>query len=415
MSRYQLKLLVPSVLAVGLILIATFGLAWFEIDFAGNKVTIDMRSARACGLECVQIPIGRFKGMYPSLAGLAFWCSIPLVLIVAIQTGSRLVTSVAYQALAKIGYGLGSPLFPPSFAAGYLFAPEGASVAGFDVVTVERTLAPLLLVIGSVVAMVVLRYALLDEASDDVGEYKPISIAKRDARNPPTPSSINKPALASTSSLTLSPSAPPLETSVRPHAPPPAPEDQIPVAPESGLTIRMRTPSAGPMAVKSSPPAIGGLLHTSAASTSPVATPVADHPQATLHGRISYAVTTAAFSGQGIVAHREDGVARLVAWDEVVGIVARRLPQTPPYDGAPFVDVVSFSGATLRLLPWTEITGHSLEGDAVERARSVVQLLAAQCLGSKLDGATTRFSTGTDKPSQLADETALAAHDQRLA
>jgi hypothetical protein len=95
--------------------------------------------------------------------------------------------------------------------------------------------------------------------------------------------------------------------------------------------------------------------------------------------------------------------------------VARRLPKDAPYDSVSFVDVISTAGATLRLLPWSDITGHVLDEDPVDRARMLVQLLAAQSLDAKLDAATKAFATGTGKPAQLPDEATLARHDAKLA
>ena len=92
-----------------------------------------------------------------------------------------------------------------------------------------------------------------------------------------------------------------------------------------------------------------------------------------------------------------------------------RFPSTPPYDGAHFVDIVSTAGATLRILPSTDLSGHTFASDPIERAREVVNLLAAQALEAKLDNATKMFANGANKAAQLKDEKTLAAHDERLA
>src|SRR5690606_14295003 len=124
--------------------------------------------------------------------------------------------------------------------------------------------------------------------------------------------------------------------------------------------------------------------------------------------------TSAAFSGVGIAAQRHDGLAKLIRWTDIVGIVARRLPQAAPYDGTPFVDIVSTEGATMRMLPDTEITGYTLTGTPMERARQLVNLLAAQALDAKLDSATKVFANGTSNAPQLRGEQTLATHGERL-
>ena len=116
-------------------------------------------------------------------------------------------------------------------------------------------------------------------------------------------------------------------------------------------------------------------------------------------------------TGGGIDARREDGLARLVLWRDVVGVVARRMP--PAYDGAAFVDIVSTAGSTLRIVPWTRLTGRlEAEGDA--RPRAVVEHVVACCPGVRLDPAT-RIFLDTGEPAQLPDLDTLRAHDDRLA
>jgi len=311
----------------------------------------------------------------------------------------------------------------------------------------------LVLVVGVLAALLAVR--LMRGAAREGGEYKPIVIDKRDARIPPTPISVNKapapsvrtkeptgaPLRTKASSdaplRTKPPSDPPLEVpasaytslsgpidlalrlgvtsevAIRPPlpAPEPVPPDQIAVAPESGLTIRKRTSSTAP-------PADGGIAirtRTPTGATMPsVAAALASPEPVKLRGRVSYALTTAAFSSAGITANREDGFAKLVTWREVVGIVARRLPKLAPHGGAAFLDVVSTAGATLRILPWTEITGHDSAGDTIERMRAVAQLVASLCRDAQLDPATKAFLQGTGLPAQLPDEKTLAAHDAKL-
>ncbi len=184
-----------------------------------------------------------------------------------------------------------------------------------------------------------------------------------------------------------------------PVAPPGEPGDPIATRPDLELTFRRRNPSTAP------PP-----MH---ALQNALANPL---PPA-LRGNVAFATILAELSSAGITGNREDGFARLIRWRDVVGIVARRLPPDAPYQGAPFVDIVSLVGSTLRVLPWTEINGLPVNQsmfDPTERLRSLVQLLAAQCLEAQLDPATRTFSRGNGKPAQLPDETMLALHDDKL-
>jgi hypothetical protein len=153
------------------------------------------------------------------------------------------------------------------------------------------------------------------------------------------------------------------------------------------------------------------------AQTAPVVARTRSRPiPAPLKGKLSYSTLTAALSPGGIDAHREDGEARLVLWRDVVGAVARRLPAGAPFDGIPFVDVVSNAGSTLRILPWTRLSGDPIEGDNDDqRCRAFVKLVVGYCPELKLDRATKEFVDGNDPPAQLPDEATLAAHDQRLA
>src|SRR5206468_8760572 len=111
----------------------------------------------------------------------------------------------------------------------------------------------------------------------------------------------------------------------------------------------------------------------------------------------------------GVDARRYDGITKLVRWRDVVGVVARRLPEAPPYGGITFVDLVSTPGATLRIVPWTMLTGESVvPGD--ERARALVQLVASRCPQIHLDPATRTFLGSRGPAAQLPDVRTLAAH-----
>ena len=86
-----------------------------------------------------------------------------------------------------------------------------------------------------------------------------------------------------------------------------------------------------------------------------------------------------------------------------------------PYNGVTAVDLVSKGGATIRVVPWTKLTGEAFETDTDARARTFVQQVASRCPDATLDPATTTFATGSDPASHLPDAAALAAHDDAIA
>jgi hypothetical protein len=219
--------------------------------------------------------------------------------------------------------------------------------------------------------------------------------------------------------------------------------EEIPVSPESGLRIRAKRPSSAPpiatepkkgtpakgVVVRKPPtlppdptrkgtPAHGVALRSKTPGAvqqiSPLDPPPVVIPDG-LANKLAYTTMTANISHVGIDAKREDGFTRVVMWPDVVGIVARRLPADAPFAGATFIDLVSTAGATLRILPWTQLTGDAVAGDGAERARAFCQLVAARCRGAKLDPATRTFIGSHGQAAQLPDEETLAAHDKRLA
>ncbi|HET7505200.1 MAG TPA: hypothetical protein VFK02_29480 [Kofleriaceae bacterium] len=131
-----------------------------------------------------------------------------------------------------------------------------------------------------------------------------------------------------------------------------------------------------------------------------------------LRGRLQYVAITAELTAGGIDAHLEDGSSRLVLWRDVVGVVARRLPLA--FDGATFIDVVSTAGSTLRIVPWTRLTGEPIDGEPDARPRGVVERVIARCPDARVDPATRQF-LDTGEAAQLPDVETLRAHDERLA
>jgi hypothetical protein len=99
-------------------------------------------------------------------------------------------------------------------------------------------------------------------------------------------------------------------------------------------------------------------------------------------------------------------------WRDVVGLVARRMPAE--HDSITFLDIVSTAGSTLRILPWTRLTGETVDGEGDAWSRALLAKLSAHCPSAGLDPATQRFQRG-EPAAQLPDTDKLAAHDAKLA
>ena len=194
MGRQQLRLLLCSIAVLALMLSSMFGMGWFSANLGfGPVIKLDLRHARMCqdGI-CAYVPMGKLGGFYPIAAGIAFWTALPAVLLLTFQTGARVFSGAANDLFTKLGYFLGGTAFMFGFAAGFLFGPESQSLGGEMnvVVTVERTIAPALFVIGSLLAMIGLRLAVAEATTyDNAAEYKPIVVRKdlQTGRLPVTP------------------------------------------------------------------------------------------------------------------------------------------------------------------------------------------------------------------------------------
>jgi hypothetical protein len=139
--------------------------------------------------------------------------------------------------------------------------------------------------------------------------------------------------------------------------------------------------------------------------TSPIV-PVPKH-------KLRYVVMSGEVTRAGIDARREDGSSLLVLWRDVVGVVVRRLPDE--LEATTFMDIVSVKGHTLRIVPWTRLTGISVAGMGDDRVRSVAGYIATMCGDVQLfDPATKIFLEKPEPAAQLKDVAKLAAHDERL-
>jgi len=182
---------------------------------------------------------------------------------------------------------------------------------------------------------------------------------------------------------------------------------------DSGLVIRTRTPTASPPLKPTPAPEPAPTATPLPRKRAPSAEPVPPIPPA-LRGKISYTVTKLSLSAAGIEAVRENGTPVTVFWAEITSVVARTLPPASPYDGYTFVDIVSSTGKTMRLLPWTEVDGDLIAGQDVDRARSFVRLAAQRSPQAQFDEATSTFLIAMIPATPLADAAALAAHDRRV-
>lgn len=361
MDRDRSRVLALLVVYLSLVVAALFVLDWFVASTPFGQMAIDLRSATVCAenVPCASFSLSEMRGtgFYAPLGGITFWGTLMFALLVAYQAITRIVSGVANDSLTKLGYVSGMVLFGTAGAAGFLFGPEAAS--GTDQLIsldVTRSSAPFLLMLGLLVGIAVLYYAVTQQVADEVGEYKPI-----------------------TGVVPLKLTAPPVAVAIT--APP--------------ITER-------PIRKSDPIPAIV----TENVSTGPIQT-IPEH----LRKKLKFATLTAEITRAGIDARREDGSVRLVMWRDVVGLVARRMP--PDYDGATFIDVVSNAGATLRMLPWTRLTGEPIEAFGETWGRALLAAMVAKCPDASLDPATKRFVAG-EPAAQLPDLAKLAAHDQKL-
>jgi hypothetical protein len=384
----QGKVLASTTVALVAILIAAFSMTWFRmhLEVAGDvgigqaaallssaKVQIGLQSATACMPDgsCSTMALTDFDGLYPTIATFTFWVSLLYGAVVAYQAIARVLTGQAGEALSRVGYFLVLLALCGAVASGFMFAPEtGAN----DVATVvvHRTWAPGLMILGYIAGVIALVICATEE--DDV---------------PRTSASMSIPIKRMVISEPIVPLA----------------KSRVVTAPKIEIELEAEPgPAPPPPVVITRPPSV---------------IPAAGTPPA-LQKKLRYATARAVFHKAGIDAEREDGTHRNVLWPDVVGVVARRLPAEPPYAGETFVDLVSIAGATLRFLPWTELTGAALEdalstGDESERARTFVQLVAMACPDARLDSATRTFLGGRGLAAQLPSSDTLAQHDERLA
>jgi hypothetical protein len=288
---------------------------------------------------------------------------------IVIQSGSRLTGAQPNGIVQRLAVFAAVVALFAGLLAGFAFGPEpGAHMMS---VTVTRTWAPVLFALGNVMALLALLIAASDPPLDTA--VVPASPLPRAPASPTKPS-------RQPDSIPLDAPSVRMPDSVPFEAPPPVrppPSDSIPVP----------------------------------ARRAPSEISLDDAPALRDLGVLAYATTTARLSTTGIEALLVTGEPRTVAWTAVVGVVVRRAP--PDHGGAMFVDVVSTAGATLRIVPATQLTGEAIV--EADRERAVVRFALAHNPDAKLDRATRAFLDREADALQLPDGATLAAHDARLA
>jgi hypothetical protein len=342
-----------------------------------DTVAIDLRSIHTCVPEgpCVTVPLSALKGgLYPTLAMPTFWGNLVLAAVVAWSAVLQLRGLTASEAFVRSGYALAIACFAGACLVGFFFGPESGAFQDVSL-SVHRTWAPGFVLLGDAAAVVALYLAAHPPLTDEAASYQPIEVPVATAR---------------VAAMPLDTPPPPQRRSA---VSVPMPLESVPMRPAVRLPAPARIPSEP-----------GAGIIPSRTATAPIG----------LRGRVAYAVASAELSAAGIDARREDGAAKLVMWRDIVGIVTRRLPPERPFDGETFVDLVSTAGSTLRILPWTRLTGDPIAGDDADRARAVAALAEQRTTEAQIDPATRRFLDGSDA-AQLPDAATLAAHDERLA
>jgi hypothetical protein len=476
MGRDQSRVLMCAVASLVLIAAGALVMDWYvlTLDGAVERVTIDLRSVHVCNVEhvCQGRGFSTLPGMFPTLAIVTLWSSLGFAALVAFQAGARLLTGSAYESFTSLGYMLALMAISLVVATAYLFGPEPQSVVqvmGSRLsLSLHRSSAPVVLIAGLAAGFAAVYLAIAAESSDLDATYKPVTI-------PPPLAGAGMASENRTRTGTLPPltregtgamrmmrestgavrtghgTQPPrsreptgITRPERPATEPPRPRDSTGVhgarseprtreptglhsahpaaprtheptgvlyglrpteAPRTLTGVHRTRPSTDP-SLSYTQPGIGPLSGTRAKS-GPLP-PMPEH----LRNRLHYVALTAELTGGGIDARREDGLSRLVLWRDVVGVVVRRMP--PVYDGAAFVDIVSTTGSTLRIVPWTRLTGELIEGEGDARPRAIVEHVMARCPGAKVDPATRQF-LDSGEPAQLPDLDTLRAHDDRLA
>ena len=223
---------------------------------------------------CMTVPLSKLTGLYPATATVSFYAGLLLLLVVIVQSASKIVTGAVHDRITRIGYVLAVATIVCGFSAGYLFGPDGTGLAtSIASITVERTWAPFAFLLGTLSAFAALYYAS-SELTEDVAEYKPIHL---DKRLPVTPLT-NKVVTRSSGSIPLEGSG----RNARPPTQPPLIAGPSPQAVASAPTICARRRRHRPAARR---------RHRAGCARKTCARRRPPHPAARRHHRVARAST----------------------------------------------------------------------------------------------------------------------------
>ena len=175
MTTRQRNLYASTAVSLAAVLIAILGLTWFHIRFTlvngarvgdqivtGATLHIKLHSVTGCVAgTCGHEALGS-DGAFPMLAGFTFWVSLLFAIVVAIQTALRTTSGHSLTILGAIGAMLAVLGFGGTVVCGYMLAPSSA-VGDLGSVTVHRTWAAVLLIVGYIAGVYALYLASADQ------------------------------------------------------------------------------------------------------------------------------------------------------------------------------------------------------------------------------------------------------------
>lgn len=435
MGSDRLRVLVLALASILLLVLSALVLDWFRMT-GPWKVAIDLREMRVCDIEgtCRAATV---RGNYGTSGIITLWSSLIFACVVAYLGGSRALGATLDERFVRAGYTLGCGVFVIAGLTGWFFFDEqSANIAGIIEISFERTLAPSLMLLGCLLGIAALYYA----ANPPIAEAAYVPVVVEGGKRPGDPDSglrvrihpetgpIAKPRTTTPDRSRITGQVEPIAKS-RTTTPDRERDRErerdragdrerergrITTPPgEPPLKSRTTTPDRARITTPPNeqkrltpPPGELALPRRKTPTSQPMPFPEG------MRGKLAYAIAAAEITSGGVDARREAGEIVLVLWRDVVGVVARRLP--PFYDSTTFIDLVSTAGSTLRVLPWTRLTGQPLEGGDEERGRSLIRLVSERCPNAKIDAATRSFLDGSEA-AQLPDAATLKAHDERLA
>lgn len=192
MGRDRTRVLLCAAVSLVLILAATLTMDWylriFEVGDEVSRVSIDLTSVRTCTTihVCTTTPLGP-PGMFATLATVTLWSSLAFAVLVAYQAGARLLTGNANDTIARLGYMFALTTLSIAVATAYMFGAEtdgpGVQIAAHMGVELQRTWAPLTLIIGIIGGFATLYMSVAPDSTDLGDTYKPVTMVN--LRAPP--------------------------------------------------------------------------------------------------------------------------------------------------------------------------------------------------------------------------------------